>query len=91
MSVEHKLPTFQMIVRKEMSVESIKAQARRSIKKLEGDKCEVVKIELTDEGVFDTPRGKYKGKKYLVHFRRVTDDDILFVHPDYEDLVTKVH
>lgn len=91
MSVEHKLPTFQMIVRKELSVEAIKAQARRSIKKLEGDKCEVVKIELTAEGVFDTPRGQYKGKKYLVYFRKVTDDDILFVHPDYAQIVTKMH
>jgi len=91
MSVEHKLPTFQMIAREDASPETIKAQARRSIKKLEGDRCEVVKIELLDTGVFDTPRGQYKGQKLLVYYRKVTDDDILFVHPDYDKLVTKMH
>jgi hypothetical protein len=80
-----------MIVKESAGLDTIKAQARRSIKKLEGDRCEVVKIELLEKGVFDTPRGKYKGQKLLVYYRKVTDDDILFVHPDYEKLVTKMH
>jgi len=91
MSVEQQLPTFQMIVKEDVEPDAIKAQARRSIKRLEGDRCEVVKIEVLATGVFDTPRGQYKGKKLLVHYRKVTDEDILFVHPDYDKLVTKMH
>lgn len=47
---------------------------------------EIVHVELLEEGLIQTPGGVKSGRRYAVAFRK-TEGSVIYVHPDYEQIV----